>query len=168
MSMLTALNHVNILSTDMQKTTAFYEALGFEVGPRPAGFPDPGIWLYVDGKAVLHINPVQGALAQEFGGKHVADLRVVGHALRVVDHFGFSVKGTVAGVTGALDRLGVKYDLWDPIPGANRALYFEDPTTGARIEYVLVDEFVLAQNRPTSGVEVAPGVLVPPEVEYAV
>lgn len=138
--MLSALNHVNILSADMEKTAAFYTRLGFKIGHRPLGFPDPGIWLYVDEKPVLHINPISGPRANPCGREK--ELGWVSNWLRTVDHFGFSVRGTVAEVTAKLDELGIEYDLWGPIPGANRALYFVDPTTGARIEYVLVDEFV--------------------------
>lgn len=138
--MLSRLHHVNILSADMEATAAFYEKLGFMIGPRPAGFPEPGIWLYVGVDPVLHINPSSGPRANP--GDREADLKHAAHWLRTVDHFGFAVRGSVEQVTERLDAVGIKYDLWDPIPGVNRALYFEDPTTGAKIEYVLVDEYI--------------------------
>jgi catechol 2,3-dioxygenase-like lactoylglutathione lyase family enzyme len=127
---LNCLHHVNILSRNMTKTAAFYERLGFKIGPRPSGFPEPGIWLYIDDHPALHINPAKAMATSDSQYR------------RTVDHFGFAVKGSVKEVTDKLNGLGITYDLWNPIPGVCRALYFEDPTTGAKIEYVLVDEFV--------------------------
>src|SRR3984957_21122170 len=47
------MDHFTILTTNAEKTVAFYNGiLGFTSGPRPA-FSFPGAWLYNDGKAVL-------------------------------------------------------------------------------------------------------------------
>ena len=52
---ITKLEHYSIRTTDIEATRKFYvDALGFEVGPRP-NFPFPGIWLYQDGIAVVHV-----------------------------------------------------------------------------------------------------------------
>ena len=49
------MDHFTILTTNAEKTVAFYnDILGFTPGPRPA-FSFPGAWLYNDGKAVLHV-----------------------------------------------------------------------------------------------------------------
>ena len=49
------MDHFTILTTNAEKTVAFYnDILGFTSGPRPA-FSFPGAWLYNDGKAVLHV-----------------------------------------------------------------------------------------------------------------
>ena len=49
------LDHVSIRTADLKSTRRFYtEVLGFEVGPRP-DFPFPGVWLYRNGSAVVHV-----------------------------------------------------------------------------------------------------------------
>ena len=52
---ITRMDHFTILTTDVEKTVAFYrDLLGFTPGPRPA-FPFPGAWLYNGDTAVLHV-----------------------------------------------------------------------------------------------------------------
>ena len=66
------MDHFTILTTDAEKTVAFYnDILGFTPGPRPA-FSFPGAWLYNDGKAVLHV--VERSSIPEGGGvlDHIA------------------------------------------------------------------------------------------------
>ena len=68
------MDHFTILTTNAEKTVAFYnDILGFTPGPRPA-FSFPGAWLYNDGKAVLHV--VQRPSIPEGGGvlDHIAFL----------------------------------------------------------------------------------------------
>jgi len=49
------LDHVSIRTADLDATRLFYtDVLGFEVGPRPE-FPFPGVWLYNNGSAVVHV-----------------------------------------------------------------------------------------------------------------
>jgi len=51
-----ALDHVNILTGDVERTTSFLTSvLGLEDGPRPA-FDSPGHWLYRNGSAVVHVS----------------------------------------------------------------------------------------------------------------
>ena len=51
-----ALDHVNILTGDVERTTRFLTSvLGLEDGPRPA-FGTPGHWLYRNGTAVVHVS----------------------------------------------------------------------------------------------------------------
>jgi catechol 2,3-dioxygenase-like lactoylglutathione lyase family enzyme len=62
------LDHYSIRTTRLDETQRFYtEVMGFEVGPRP-DFPFPGVWLYQDGIAVVHVvgidpNDPQGLIA---------------------------------------------------------------------------------------------------------
>ena len=68
------MDHFTILTTNAEKTVAFYnDILGFTSGPRPA-FAFPGAWLYNDGKAVLHV--VQRPSIPDGGGvlDHIAFL----------------------------------------------------------------------------------------------
>ncbi len=52
---ISRLDHYSIRTTNVQATEDFYTAvLGFEVGPRP-DFPFPGVWLYQDKIAVVHV-----------------------------------------------------------------------------------------------------------------
>ncbi len=49
------LDHYSIRTTRLAETERFYvDVMGLEVGPRPA-FPFPGVWLYRDGVAVVHV-----------------------------------------------------------------------------------------------------------------
>ena len=49
------MDHFTIVTNDSRKTAQFYaEMLGFTVGPRPA-FNFPGVWLWNDGKPILHV-----------------------------------------------------------------------------------------------------------------
>ena len=52
---ITGMNHGNIMSTDLAKTEAFYSLLGLTPGPRPK-FQFGGLWLYAEGRPVLHVN----------------------------------------------------------------------------------------------------------------
>ena len=53
---VTAIEHVLILSHDIETTREFYcDVVGLRVGPRPA-LEFPGYWLYADGpNACLHV-----------------------------------------------------------------------------------------------------------------
>src|SRR4051812_1688227 len=49
------LDHVSIRTHDLDATHNFYaDVLGLSVGPRP-NFPFPGVWLYQDQQAVVHV-----------------------------------------------------------------------------------------------------------------
>lgn len=49
------LDHYSIRTRDLESTRRFYtEVIGFTVGPRP-NFNFPGIWLYQDGVALVHV-----------------------------------------------------------------------------------------------------------------
>lgn len=119
------LNHFNLAVRDLETSALFYEQLGLKRGHRPT-FPTTGIWLYVGDNPVIHLN----------------DECEVGPILKggvaTVHHVGLSVRGSVEAITAALDKLGVVYDLWAPIPGVCRALYFRGPD-GEAIEFVMVD-----------------------------
>jgi len=114
------MDHFTILTTDTEKTVAFYnDMLGFTPGPRPA-FLFPGAWLYNDGKAVLHV--VERSSIPEGGG--------------VLDHIAFFGTDPSAYVAKLKER-GMKYDLRRlPQPGHAGGLwqlFFFDPS-GARVE----------------------------------
>jgi catechol 2,3-dioxygenase-like lactoylglutathione lyase family enzyme len=66
---LAGLDHVTILSEDLEATRAFYcNVLGLTEGGRPdLGFP--GYWLYSGGHAVVHLVGGEGRLAENRRGE---------------------------------------------------------------------------------------------------
>lgn len=123
------LNHFNIAAADLEASAKFYEALGLRRGHRPDfGSFNHGIWMYCGVHPILHLNDAKevGPITPGTGAVH---------------HVGLSVSGEVDDVTRHLDHLGIHYDLWAPIEGVCRALYFHGPD-GEHIEMVMVDCFV--------------------------
>ncbi len=52
---ITSLDHVNITTTDLDKSVAFYvEILGLKLGERPP-FDFPGAWLYAGSAPIVHL-----------------------------------------------------------------------------------------------------------------
>lgn len=122
------LNHFNIATRSLEASAQFYEKLGLRRGNRPP-FSTSGIWMENQcGNPIIHLND-----ANEVGPI------VAGTA--AIHHIGLNVHGSVEQITAKLDVLGIKFDLWDPIPGTFRALYFHGPS-GESIEFVMIEEFV--------------------------
>ena len=75
------LDHVNVVTANLEKMVAWYEAiLGLKCGPRP-DFSFNGAWLYADGNAVVHL--VEDAKA----------IRTGSEAALKLEHFAFSAIG---------------------------------------------------------------------------
>lgn len=71
------LDHVNIRTADLARTTAFFtEVLGLKVGWRP-DFPFGGAWLYAADKDVVHLVEVARPAAASKGS--------------ALDHFAFAI-----------------------------------------------------------------------------
>lgn len=115
--MITAMNHFTVLTDDLDRTLAFYvDLLGLKPGERPdLGFP--GAWLYVDGRAVLHI---------------IAGRELPQQAAGVLDHMAFSASN-LASVKARLDASGVAYDLRRQRGSNTWQLFCHDPN-GAKVE----------------------------------
>ena len=124
---LLGLQHVLVLTDDLERTRAFYcDALGFEVSERP-DLPFPGYWLVLDGVVCLHI-------AER--GPYDAHAERMGLPAKAspVDHVAFGAEG----YEELLERLaaaGVEVTA-NAVPGGVRQLFFDDPN-GARIELVV-------------------------------
>lgn len=117
------LDHVLVLTDDIETTKAFYcDALGFEPGDRPP-FPFSGYWLYLDGAPCLHVadRGEYGAQAERMG-------LATGPA---VDHVAFGGSDYDA-IAARLEAAGVE-PVANEVPGALRQLYVTDPN-GVRIE----------------------------------
>ena len=64
---IASLDHVNILTPDIDKCRAFYiDGLGFKEGFRP-DFGFPGLWLYLEGAPVLHFIQSDDSLPENSG-----------------------------------------------------------------------------------------------------
>jgi catechol 2,3-dioxygenase-like lactoylglutathione lyase family enzyme len=114
------MNHFTILTDDVEATREFYcSFLGLKVGWRP-NFTFPGLWLYADDTAILHV----------IGGRSRADLKS-----GVIDHMAFTATG-LADTARRLTERGIRYDLRRLANTADGQwqLFFFDPN-GARVEF---------------------------------
>jgi catechol 2,3-dioxygenase-like lactoylglutathione lyase family enzyme len=112
-----SMNHFTVLSSDLEKSKAFYiNILGLTEGYRPP-LESPGAWLYAGDQAILHI---------------MAGRPMPTSAPGVIDHMAFSASDLQA-VVDTLKQHGVKYalhrmkdlDIWQ--------LFCHDPD-GAKVE----------------------------------
>ena len=75
------LNHILILSSDMEKTNRFWtEVIGLELGDRPP-FPFPGTWLYSEGKPMIHVVPDS---SNEYGRSAIDHIAIEGDDYNVL------------------------------------------------------------------------------------
>lgn len=111
------MNHFTVLSSDLERSKAFYvSVLGLTEGYRPP-FAFPGAWFYVGDYAILHI----------MAGKPMPV-----HATGVIDHMAFTATNLQA-VADALKRHKIPYEL-KRLPGSNSwQLFCYDPD-GAKVE----------------------------------
>ena len=92
---ITGLDHVNIRTTELARTRAFFtDILGLTVGWRPA-FPFGGTWLYAGGKDVVHLVEVKAASAASRGS--------------ALDHFAFAIDD-YEDAQARLDAAGMTYE----------------------------------------------------------
>ncbi len=115
---LRGLDHINIGTSRLEETKRFFmEGLGLTEGWRPP-FPFGGAWLYLDGRAVVHLV------------ERSAPLRPSIEA--ALDHFAFEA----VGYDETVERLqagGIEFGAVN-VPGSPiRQLFLEDPN-GVRIE----------------------------------
>ena len=65
MNIAPALNHINLMTHDIDRTIQFYEdVLGFKPGYRPP-FPVPGCWMYLGENALIHLVKTNAPLKNE-------------------------------------------------------------------------------------------------------
>jgi catechol 2,3-dioxygenase-like lactoylglutathione lyase family enzyme len=112
------LDHVNIRTTDLAATRAFFtEVLGLTVGWRP-DFSFGGAWLYAGDKAVVHLVEVVNASTPSQGS--------------VLDHFAFAIDD-FEDARGKLEAAGVAYRETAPPNGGIRQFFITD-LNGVNIE----------------------------------
>lgn len=102
------LDHVNIRTTDLEKTRAFFtEVLGLTVGWRP-DFSFGGAWLYAGGRDVVHLVAVTRAGGASKGSS--------------LDHFAFAIDDYDE-ARRRLDAAGISYDAGGSPNGGIRQLF---------------------------------------------
>lgn len=114
------MDHFTVVTRDAIGTAEFYSyVLGLELGPRP-NFPFPGVWLYGNGRPILHVVEKDNVPAGP----------------GVLDHMAFWGTG-LSDFIARLKARGIAYDLRRVPDGAPAAgiwqLFFCDPN-GARVE----------------------------------
>jgi catechol 2,3-dioxygenase-like lactoylglutathione lyase family enzyme len=119
------LDHVLVLTDDIEATRAFYcDVLGFAAGERPR-LPFPGYWLTLGGTACVHV------AERDAYESHAATLGLDASG-SPVDHAAFAADGYEE-LAARLAAAGLEHVVND-VPGAGlRQLFFDDPN-GVRIE----------------------------------
>ncbi len=115
---LRAMDHFTVLTTDCDKTRAFYEIIGLRVGPRPPDLGGTGLWLYSGDKPILHV----------IGKSELPD-----DTAGMLDHMAFratDLRATIAmlkekNVAWRMRRLNDPFGVWQ--------MFFKDPF-GANVE----------------------------------
>lgn len=113
------MDHFTVRTPDLDVTRAFYEMLGFSVGPRPADLPMTGIWLYAGSRPVLHVIGPEPLPESPRG---------------MLDHMAFGASGLRA-FAALLDAQGVAYELRRLEKPFNVWQVFFDDPFGARVEF---------------------------------
>lgn len=117
MTCIIGMNHFTVLSSDLEKSKAFYiDILGLKEGYRPP-FAFPGAWLYVGNQAILHI---------------MAGRPMPANAAGVIDHMAFSALN-LQGVIDILKKHDIRYDLHRLKDLEIWQLFCHDPD-GAKVE----------------------------------
>ena len=115
---LRGMDHFTVITTDNDRTQAFYELLGLRVGPRPPDLGGTGLWLYQGDKPILHVI-AKGELPSDTAG--------------MLDHMAFRATGLrnalamlkEHGIEWRMRRLNDPFGVWQ--------LFFKDPV-GANVE----------------------------------
>jgi catechol 2,3-dioxygenase-like lactoylglutathione lyase family enzyme len=127
---LTRLDHVLVLTEDIEGTRDFYrDALGLVVGDRPP-LEFPGYWLYADGVPCVHVADRDAYTAHSRGTGIPASPPAEGTG--ALDHLAFSADDHDEAMA-RLEQSGVAAK-HNEVPGIGmRQLFFEDPN-GVKIE----------------------------------
>ena len=133
---LTGLEHVLVLTEDIERTRDFYrDALGLEVGDRPP-LEFPGYWLYANGVPCVHVADREAYAAHSASTGILASPPAEGTG--ALDHLAFSEESHDEAVA-RLERSGIEARR-NTVPGIGlRQLFFEDPN-GVLIEVNVMPE----------------------------
>jgi len=118
MSLVRALDHINIRTADLAATKAFLiDVLGLSEGWRPP-FPFPGAWLYAGDKDLVHLVEVEAPAAESSGSS--------------LDHFAFDISDYDEALA-RVQRSGMKYRAPET-PGTTVKQIFVREPAGVTIE----------------------------------
>jgi catechol 2,3-dioxygenase-like lactoylglutathione lyase family enzyme len=131
MSAVSELEHVLVLTDDIEAAREFYErAVGLRSGDRPP-LPFDGYWLYAGDTPCMHVaDRAQYAAHARAMGLAVAEAGSSGAG--AVDHIAFSAADYDA-VSERLARAGIEPVRNDVPGGGPRQFFFDDPD-GLRVE----------------------------------
>ncbi len=123
--------HFLLQTTDMSATVAWWEnVMGMAQGPHP-DFGFPVVWLYLEGKDVLHITPGAG----QFSANREAYLKPESEAVRgtgVLDHVAYAATD-LPGMLARLRAHGVAHTARQSHDGGLFQVFMLDPN-GVRVE----------------------------------
>ena len=127
------LDHCSIRTLRLEASRAFYvDVLGMEEGDRP-DFPFPGAWLYLEGRAVIHLVGVDtddlSGLVNYLGGEVDPDTLEGGGSL---DHLAFCATDATA-MLERLKRNAVPYRERQ-VPNMDLSQIFLEDPNGITIE----------------------------------
>ena len=112
------LDHINVRSDDLESVKgAFTDILGLTEGARPP-FPNPGHWLYGDGRPIVHLSSTDASPPAQSTG--------------ALDHIAFH-DDDLEGLIGRLNRAGIDYER-RTVPGSGVRQVFFHIAHGIRIE----------------------------------
>jgi catechol 2,3-dioxygenase-like lactoylglutathione lyase family enzyme len=132
---ITGLDHVNIRTTELARTQAFFiDVLGLTVGWRP-DFSFGGAWLYAGGKDVVHLVEVSRAGAASKGSS--------------LDHFAFTIDD-YDDARRRLDAAGIAYQAGEAPNGGIRQ-FFVTELNGVTFELNCRAPENAAENAPENG-----------------
>jgi catechol 2,3-dioxygenase-like lactoylglutathione lyase family enzyme len=98
------LDHYSIRTSKLEECRKFYvDVLSFEVGERPP-FKFPGLWLYNEGRAVVHIIGVDESVGEYLGDRRAEETDSTG----AIDHIAFAAAG-LSEMRARLERHGIEY-----------------------------------------------------------
>jgi catechol 2,3-dioxygenase-like lactoylglutathione lyase family enzyme len=118
MSLVRALDHINIRTADLASTKSmFIDVLGLTEGWRPA-FPFPGAWLYAGEKDVVHLVQVDRPASASEGS--------------ALDHFAFDISDYEDALT-RVRATGLKF-FETTVPGSSIRQIFVRDLNGVNIE----------------------------------
>ena len=120
------LDHINVRTDDLSTVKqAFTDILGLTEGARPP-FPNPGHWLYGDGRPIVHLSSARGEGADQSTG--------------ALDHIAFQ-DDDLEGLIGRLRSAGIDYEK-RTVPGSGVRQVFFHIAHGIRIEVDFAPEAV--------------------------
>jgi len=124
-AMISGLDHINVETTDLEASIAFYvQVLNLEVGPRPP-FDVDGAWLYVDDQPIIHLVVRDAVETRSTGAIHHVAIKAAGFEQ----------------VRQQFEELGLDFDV-TVVPDLNVTQVFVDDPNGVKLELNFYEDSV--------------------------